>query len=139
MNFSEPVIAWFRLNLSDRKQCVLDSTSSNKSDWVPLFKGLPQGSVLSPLLYSLIYTFAISHTLKFCKYHLYADDMQIYAHCDISEIGQTVKFNNDDITRLCEWSKNHGLKINGAKKVVAYIGIVVISSCKKLSGVKIVF
>ena len=42
MNFSEPVIAWFRSYLSDRKQCVLGSTSNKKSDSVPLFKGLPQ-------------------------------------------------------------------------------------------------
>src|SRR6218665_1594054 len=70
---------WFRSYLSDRSQMVI--LGDTRSSWVPVQFGVPQGSVLGPLLYILL-TADISHL--FAKYsasvHLYADDVQAYVH-----------------------------------------------------------
>src|SRR6218665_2243180 len=70
---------WFRSYLSDRFQMVV--LGDTRSSWVPVQFGVPQGSVLGPLLY-ILFTADISRL--FAKYsasgHLYADDIQAYVH-----------------------------------------------------------
>src|SRR6218665_1235054 len=69
---------WFRSYLSDRSQMVV--LGDTRSSWVPVQFGVPQGSVLGPLLY-ILFTADISRL--FPKYsacgHLYAD-VQAYVH-----------------------------------------------------------
>ena len=69
--------AWFESYLTSRTQFVRvnDCRSTQRS----LERGVPQGSVLGPLLY-LLYTSPIADIIKFHKlqYHLYADDTQLY-------------------------------------------------------------
>ena len=71
------VLAWMRSYLSSRMQYV--RVDSQKSSPRSLDRGVPQGSVLGPLLY-LLYTAPLvkiiqNHRLQ---YHLYADDSQLY-------------------------------------------------------------
>ena len=66
---------WFRNYLLDRKQYVLyDKTASLVKD-IPC--GVPQGSVLGPLLF-IIYTNDLPNCLNVCKAILFADDTTIY-------------------------------------------------------------
>ena len=46
---SEHVVKWFSSYLSNRRQCVI--LSGTKSDWAPIHAGVPQGSILGPLLF----------------------------------------------------------------------------------------
>src|SRR6218665_1370498 len=66
---------WFRSYLCDRSQMVV--LGDTRSSWVPVQFGVPQGSVLGPLLY-ILFTADISRL--FAKYsasgHLYADDVR---------------------------------------------------------------
>ena len=60
--------------LSDRKQFV----SINDHDWnlAPVLYGVPQGSVLAPLLF-LIYANDLNQAIKFCKVHHFTDDTNL--------------------------------------------------------------
>ncbi|MDW0252368.1 MAG: reverse transcriptase family protein, partial [Nitrososphaeraceae archaeon] len=72
--------------LSNRTQHV--TIDSQSSDPIPVTTGVPQGSVLGPLLFSL-YTSPISFIFSNIpvSFHLYADDTQLYisfSSCDSS-------------------------------------------------------
>src|ERR1043165_4912506 len=46
---SGPPLLWFRYHLTDRTQMVI--LGDSRTSWVPVKFGVPQGSVLGPLLY----------------------------------------------------------------------------------------
>lgn len=74
--FSLNVVGWFQSYLLDRTQCV--RFGNIVSDPVVLGKGVPQGSILGPLLF-LLYVNNICAQTKRSSYHLYADDTVLYS------------------------------------------------------------
>src|SRR6218665_364547 len=70
--------------VSDRTASVL--FCSSRSSWRPTPFGLPQGSVLGPLLY-ILFTAEMGSLLASCSLlsHSYADDVQAYKHCVASD------------------------------------------------------
>ena len=75
---SELALGWFKSYLSGRTQSV--KVGSTLSHPAVLDYGVPQGSVLGPILFSL-YTNPISsiiHSHSSINYHFYADDTQLY-------------------------------------------------------------
>ena len=52
MVFQEGTLNWFKDYLSERQQCV--DLDGEVSDWVDVKLGVPQGSILGPILF-LIY------------------------------------------------------------------------------------
>src|SRR4029077_13009956 len=75
--------------LSNRTQSVSINSCSTSPSPVPT--GVPQGSVLGPLLFTL-YTSPISQLLKnsSVNYHLYADDTQLYISFLPSDAGSSL-------------------------------------------------
>ena len=70
-------LTWIHQFLTGRRQrVVLDGETS---DQVPVTSGVPQGSVLGPILYTL-YTTPLANIIKNhnLNYHMYADDTQLY-------------------------------------------------------------
>ena len=70
-------LAWFKSYLSDRFQRV--SVNGSLSDQFPLKQGVPQGSCLGPLLFT-IYTRKLFQIVErhLPQVHCYADDTQLY-------------------------------------------------------------
>ena len=110
LGFNRETIAWCSSYLSTRSQQTI--ANNTKSDRLAITCGVPQGSILGPLLF-LIYINDIGTCLKNSKYHLYADDTVIYCSAD-SSMACTVRL-NVDLTSLSTWCKMNKVTINTTK------------------------
>ncbi|CAB3997172.1 Hypothetical predicted protein, partial [Paramuricea clavata] len=108
---------WFRSYLSDRSQTVYVNGAT--SDSFDVFCGVPQGSVLGPILY-LIYTSPIGDILRShgMKFHLYADDTQIYVsfnYKDQNDLKQVKSCVEACLVDIMNWMSENKLKLNTDK------------------------
>ncbi|CAK1584654.1 unnamed protein product [Parnassius mnemosyne] len=118
LNISPEVIDWFHSYLfGPRQRTRVDDSFSN---WCTINAGVPQGGVLSPLLFSI---FISSITLQLSsRYHLYADDLQVYEHAKLMDLPNTIGLLNKDLDLIVDWCKSHGLKVNPSKTKAIIIG-----------------
>ena len=111
--FDDSICNWVRAFLSNRQQRVV--IGDNFSDWANVLSGVPQGSVLGPLLFLIFINDMPNLARHICK--LFADDTKL--------IG-IIKSPNDlivlqqDIDRLVEWSHIWNMKFNEDKCKVMF-------------------
>lgn len=120
IGFSESAILWFKSYLSYRQQRVVLANGS-ASEWAYVERGVPQGSVLGPLCFS-IYMNGIPKVFRYCSFHLYADDLQAYIHFTPNTAHQNIQYFNEDIARLENWAENQSLTLNTSKTQLISIG-----------------
>lgn len=118
LNISPTVIDWFHSYLFGRRQRI--RADDVISEWCDISAGVPQGGVLSPLLFA-IFINTITHNLT-SSYHLYADDLQLYSQGSLVNLAAAVHNINRDLQRISEWSSSFGLKVNPAKTQVMIVG-----------------
>lgn len=84
-----------------------------------LWQGIPQGSVLSPLLYS-IYTYDLEQSVSpFCNILQYADDIALYSSAQTVDDASSRL--NEALSYLNDWLNDHGLSLSPSKsKVVVF-------------------
>ena len=100
-------LEWFKNDLTNRSQFVSyrDTHSANCS----VTCGVPQGSVLGPLLF-IIYTNDLPHSLTHSNCILFADDTTIYY---TSNAKTTLQRNiENDMTSLANWFYANKLSLN---------------------------
>ena len=98
---------WFRSYLTNRRQYV--SVGGSDSEGENLMYGVPQGSILGPILF-IIYINDLPEISKFAKFILYADDANIIVTgFTIEEVYQKI---NDLTENLLKWVNTNGLSLN---------------------------
>jgi hypothetical protein len=70
-----------------------------KSSPRSLFSGGPQGCILSPLFFSMFIN-GLCSSIRLAKFHLYADDLQIYISGDKKYLSGIVSALNDDLASI---------------------------------------
>ena len=109
---SNLLIKWFKDYLSNRVQRVV--IKGDTSVWEEINCGVPQGSVLGPLLF-LIYINDLIDVIKNCSVNLFADDTCIYYSSKFPN--STVEIMNDDLQKISDWSNKWLVKFNCDKTV----------------------
>ena len=100
-------LQWFQNYLHERKQYVV--VDGVESTHLTIDVGVPQGSVLGPLLF-LIYVNDIIRSSNLLQFSLFADDtVVLYSHKDISSLVCTM---NEELKLLSEWYKCNKLFLN---------------------------
>ena len=101
---------WFRSYLTNRKQYV--SINGFDSKLRDVKYGVPQGSVLGPLLF-LIYINDLHCAVKYCITHHFADDTNfLYVDKSLKKIQ---KYVNRDLKYVCNWLKANKISLNASK------------------------
>lgn len=119
LGFHSDSLEWILSYLSDRKQKVKNDLG--ESDWIKLDNGVPQGSILGPLLF-LVLVSDLHKCILNGSYHMYADDTQLYYHCKWSEISSVIDKINEDLQRIFNFSTRNCLKLNASKSYFIVIG-----------------
>ncbi|XDV16949.1 hypothetical protein PO909_016432 [Leuciscus waleckii] len=114
------VLKWFSSYLDERGYYV--SIGDHKSEWTSMTCGVPQGSILAPLLFNL-YMLPMSQIMRKNQiaYHSYADDTQLYLalspndYCPIDSLCQCI----DEVN---SWMCQNFLQLNKDKTEVIAFG-----------------
>lgn len=101
---------WFRSYLSNRRQCV--ALNGVISDFKNVTYGVPQGSILGPLLF-ILYINDIVKCSDSLSFILFADDTNLFFSCgDVEQLCKTV---STELTKLSDWFCANKLSLNAKK------------------------
>ena len=104
-------LKWFKSYLDGRYYKV--KINNTLSEDHPLLFGVPQGSILGPILYSMyvkeMEAIASNHNVNI---HVYADDVVVYATC------KNVVSLQECLLEIRLWAKDNFLKLNNSKTKV---------------------
>ena len=100
-------LAWIRDYLDNRKQYV--TFNNINSSFLSISCGVPQGSILGPLLF-LLYVNDISNASSLLSFVLFADDTNIfYSHSKLESLVNTLNF---ELPKVSAWFKCNKLSLN---------------------------
>ncbi len=129
LNFSPHTLRWIESYLSGRTQYV--SIQNYNSAPLSISTGVPQGSILGPLLFTL-YINDLPSVCPNTKIQMYADDTVIYIHG--SSVSQVANELTESLVHVAAWLEQCCLQLNISKTVCMFI-----AKTKNLSVVPDVF
>ena len=101
---------WFCSYLTGRKQCAI--IEGDLSDWCDVASGVPQGSILGPLLFLMYINDMVEELSESTNIALFADDAKTYSKIKSSNDHQALQ---RDLSKLEDWSNLWKLKFNSNK------------------------
>ena len=110
------LLNWFISFLSERQQKV--RVGETFSDWRPVTSGVPQGSVLAPLLF-IMYVKDMQHEVNHAKLVKFADDTKLFLHIENTLSKQQLQ---QDLDALSEWFTKWRMPVNCSKSGVLKFG-----------------
>lgn len=105
--------------LRDRTQSVVYNNTS--SEFLPISSGVPQGSVLGPLLFSL-YINDLPSVIRNSRIHMYADDVQLITICSTINVDHGIDKLNSDLRNILDFARKNFLQLNASKSHCLVIG-----------------
>ena len=115
IGFSGKLFNWLRKYLHDRSQRVV--LNGCTSEWVPVTSGVPQGSILGPLLF-LFFINDMHDSAKNLILAMFADDAECFRR--IVSIDDCIALQKD-LDELDRWSNYWKLNFNSSKcKVISF-------------------
>ena len=103
---------WFKSYLENRKQCV---HCNETSEILPISCGVPQGSILGPILF-LLYINDIPNASTIINFQLFADDTCLfYSHKDLAIVENMF---NQELVKIHQWLLANKLSLNVDKSNV---------------------
>ena len=116
LGFSDQILRWIKAFLSYR--CMCGSIGGCDSREVPVTSGVPQVSVLGPLLF-LIYVNSLGAGFN-CPWYAFAEDFKLYAvHSKSTDLDNLLQA---DLDQLVTISLSWNLRLNPTKFVVMRFG-----------------
>ena len=110
-------LTWFESCLSSRT--LRTACGQELSDPLPCNIGVPQGSILGPLLF-IVYINDLPYIVKHTQVSLYADDTVLYCFSD-NPIDLEEQL-NADLHTVCDWLRDNKLTLNIKKTKAMVIG-----------------
>ncbi len=104
------ILEWISVCLKYRENRVV--VDGKRSNWVHVDSGVPQGTVLRPLLFILYINYLPKCCSKQSTVCLFADDCIMYMM--IKTIQDEIDFQND-LDKLKKWADKQGMKLNPSK------------------------
>ena len=110
------VLDWFCYNCN-KSGTVLSNAKR-------LLYGVPQGSVVGPMLFSLCTTdiSQVTHIQPGINFHFYADDKQLYVHLTHKNVAQTFDRLRNCLDNIKKWLTANKLKLNPDKTEFILLG-----------------
>lgn len=107
---------WTKSFLEGRQQRVI--INSVPSAWNPVTSGVPQGSVLGPILFVIFVNDLPEHTISIAQ--MFADDTKLYRVIHNQHDRDILQ---QDLSNLKDWAENWKLQFNASKCKILHIGI----------------
>ena len=132
LGLDETITGWIRNYLTNRQQKVV--ANGKTSGACKIKQGVPQGSILGPLLY-LIYANDLQKEIKKCGYSFYADDTALYS--TIGNFDKAAKNMQKNLTAINRWCVKNGIHMNVNKTKYMVFGSKSVLECVKDISLKI--